>query len=98
MKITRYAPAFPTRLDEVKAECQRRIFEVVDSHAQMNMSAHRGDGRFDAGELAIYQAGLDWIGAMRSNCLVLAGNSDDLYADTSWPVVPTGLPELAANF
>lgn len=70
-----------------KAECRRRIFEVVDQTAQMNLSAAAAAGVLTDEQLATYREGLRWIHSMRA-----------AQADQNWPDVPAGVAELAAEF
>ncbi len=71
-----------------KAECKARIFAVADDMAQINLAAAAAANLLPPDELAIYQAGLGWVAAMRA---ASAGGGD-------WPEVPEGVAELAARF
>lgn len=81
-----------------KAECSRRIFEVADLVTQQNLLANYGAGKLTSEQMATYEAGLDWIKAMRGNHKRLADESGDIYDDANWPPVPEGVLDLAAEF
>lgn len=91
-------PPSPT-VENIKAECSRRIFAIANSNAQMNMASFAAAGVFNASQMAAYTAGLQWIAAMRAKCAVLIVNSDPAFAeDSSWPACPAAAAALAAQF
>lgn len=85
-------------LSAVKAECERRIFALIPSTAQHNISRRVGlllnkareGATLTAGEEAEIDKGqaVDaWIASMRGACAGLVGNQ--LFVDTSsWPAPP----------
>lgn len=82
---------------QVYAECQRRIFAVASSNAQMNMASEQG--RFTDAERADYYKGLDWVKAMRAKCSSLIEAADETFReDKSWPKVPAGISALAQKY
>jgi hypothetical protein len=87
------------RVAQVKTECKRRIFAVADEIAQINLAAAAGAGLFTPGEILIYRKGLQWVENMRENCVPLAYDHEaEITADASWPAVPDGVAELAAQY
>ena len=83
----------------IKAACHRRILAVASTNTQMNLTAARAAGRLDAGDAALYEAGLDWIDDMRARCAeLIAAASPDYDDDSAWPAVPAGLSELCARY
>ena len=92
----------------VSAECRRRIVEVADETAQANMTAHasrlarKTAAQRDAEDeafLVAYDAGLDWIAAMRAVVPALVADPDaDFRADGAWPDLPDGVADVVDQF
>jgi len=75
-----------------RAECRRRILDVADLTAQVNMASAAAAGEMEAGALATYRSGLRWVAAMRRAWPDVAAGTRD------WPEVPAGVADLAARF
>jgi len=87
------------RLAVASTECQRRIFGVADSTAQMNMASAAAANMLTADQMTAYQSGLQWIAQMRGTWRGLAADtSKDITADANWPTCPTAVVALAAGF
>lgn len=87
------------KLDDIKAECKRRIYAVAKDTAQMNMASFQAAGLFTAEQTAAYVAGLNWVVAMRQKCCELVLAADATYADDRhWPACPDEALTLAASF
>lgn len=99
--------AGPT-LDDVKAECARRIYGNCSAASQSNLNGYMnllnsiaiatgsltGDQQADAQTFA---KAMQWIGAMRSTCAKLVGRLD--YTDDSnWPTLPQDVATFANRF
>ena len=70
----------------IKAECQRRIYAVVDQIAQVNLAAAAAGGVFSDPQMTVYRAGLAWIASMRAVCGQLVTNNDEAFKeDRHWP-------------
>lgn len=83
----------------VKAECQRRIYAVVDQVAQVNLAAAAAGGVLTAEQMTVYRAGLAWIAAMRAACGTLIAASDQAFAeDRHWPTPEASIVTLADAF
>lgn len=81
-----------------RLECERRLYEVLDLHSQMNLTAARAAGLLDSAQAATFQLGLGWIASMRAIWPTIALNEQDPFDDSNWPVVPAGVRELADQF
>lgn len=81
-----------------RMECQRRIFEVFDSNAQMNLLGAKTDGLLDATAQSIFSLGLLWIKNMRETWPTIALSGKDPYDNKNWPELPGGVRELADQF
>lgn len=86
------------RQDSARAECSRRIFDVVDANAQMNLASAAAAGLLTSAQMQTYQAGLQWVADMRATWPTLADQDADISDDANWPSVPVGVIELAASF
>jgi len=87
------------RAIDVKAECTRRIYEVVNPIAQINLAAAAGGGVLTAGQMTIYQSGLAWIKQSRDNCIVLEADENlDIMDDNNWPTPTVEMIALAEEF
>jgi len=83
----------------VKAECQRRIYAVVDQIAQVNLAAAAAGSLLDESQMAVYRSGLSWVASMRAACGTLIGNSDQTFTeDKHWPVPAASILALADAF
>lgn len=81
-----------------KTEASRRIFEVVDANAQMNLASAAAAGILTSGQMTTYQTGLQWVAGMRAKWPVLVADGADIYDDANWPAVPAGVQALADQF
>jgi hypothetical protein len=87
------------RKERARAECQTRIFAAVDSSAQINLASAAAAGQLDAGQMATYVSGLNWVAAMRAKWPVLGADAEaDITSDASWPPLPAGVADLVALF
>jgi hypothetical protein len=87
------------RQDQAKAECRRRILDLVDETAQINLAAAAGADTLTAEQLTVYRAGLAWIMSLRATWPTLAADADaDLYDDANWPQPTQAMRDLAAAF
>jgi hypothetical protein len=87
------------RQDQAKAECRRRILDLVDETAQINLAAAAAAEVLTAEQLTTYKAGLAWIMSLRSTWPTLAADADaDLYDDANWPAPTQAMRDLAAAF
>lgn len=87
------------RLPKAAQECQRRIFEVADSVAQINMASAHAAGLLTAEQMDAHKAGLMWVAQMRGTWRVLAADhSKDITDDANWPACPAASMTLAAAF
>jgi hypothetical protein len=84
--------------DAGRLECRRRIFEVVDEMAQINLAAAAGAGLLSDAQRAAYISGLGWIQLMRGTWSGLVDAGADLSDDANWPAVPDGAAALVAAF
>jgi hypothetical protein len=88
-----------SRQVSAKAECRRRILDLVDETAQINLAAAAAADKLTAGQLATYDAGLDWIMSLRATWPTLAADTDaDIYDDANWPQPTQAMRDLAAAF
>lgn len=96
--LSGYGRVGPSPLpDQINAECKRRIFAVASQTAQTNMSAARH--RMTPEQLLAYDAGLDWINAMRAVCNALIASGERNFADdTHWPPCQDDVIALANSF
>ena len=81
-----------------RAECARRIVQVADITAQLNMSADAASGVLSTEKAAIYQEGVLWIKECRQTWPRLADSSADIYADENWPTPSAAVIALAAEY
>jgi len=83
----------------VKAECQRRIYAVVDQIAQVNLAAAAAGLVLTEEQMAVYRAGLAWIASMRTVCGSLIAASDRTFSDDRhWPAPDASIVALAEAF
>ena len=93
------AQAQAARRELIKAECRRRIFDVVDGIAQVNLAAAAAASVLTEGQMQTYRAGLAWVAGMRAACLPLIADADaDYTGDAAWPDLPDGVADLATGF
>ena len=81
-----------------RRECRRRILEVADETAQINLASAVAAGQLSDAELASYRAGLGWLTAMRGTWARLAAAGKDPADDGNWPEVPDGVKALFARY
>ena len=96
------------RVQEVKAECKRRIYNVMSAEAQMNATAAVGTiaaksassrSAEEKDTLAAAQAALAWVDQMRAAAASLAADAGaDYQMDAAWPAAPREVRDLAARF
>lgn len=85
--------------ERIREECRRRIVAVLSETTQMNLTAARAAGLLTAEQSAAYDAGVQWIGAMRAKYRALRDASDATFAaDAHWPALPAGVAALATGF
>ena len=91
------AAALAARKEAVHAECSRRIYAVVDAHAQINLAAAAAAGVLSAADMATYRAGVAWIDATRRACapLITGGEIAD---DAAWPAPTQAMRDLTGRF
>lgn len=83
----------------IKAECQRRIYSVVDQIAQVNLAAAAAGGVFAPEQMTVYRVGLAWIASMRAACGQLVVNKDETFEeDRHWPDPGPTIIALADQF
>ena len=92
------AEALQAAKEAARSECRRRILDVVDETAQINLAAAVAAGLLSEEELSIYRAGLGWVAQMRAAWAAMAEAGQDPAEDANWPAVPPGAAELAARF
>lgn len=83
---------------DAKAECRRRIIEVCDETAQLNLTAACAAGVMTEAQLITYRIGLGWVAAMRATWPEIANRALDPQDDANWPVVPSGVAELLSSY
>ena len=85
--------------EAIKAECQRRIFSVIDASAQQRLQNKYARGKLTTAEIATFEAGDDWIDAMVTKCRTLVAAADQTFReDRHWPNPSADIPALAAKF
>ncbi|MDQ0391125.1 hypothetical protein [Labrys monachus] len=105
-------PAIPAALlptlDDVKAECKRRILAVASLEAQSNINGYVNNinamvatgGTLTTDEhadLLLFNRAMRWIAAMRTACPALVGVAD-YTADSHWPALDADLAAFAQRF
>ena len=83
---------------EAKAECKRRIFDVVDQETQANLSALNGAALLPADDRTVYLLGLQWIQEMITMSRTIPATENDIYDDASWPVPGAGVIALGEAY
>jgi hypothetical protein len=92
-------PSLDARQDIARAECKRRILDLVDETAQINLAAAAAAEVLTAEQLTTYKAGLAWIMSLRATWPTLAADADaDIYDDANWPQPTQAMRDLAAAF
>jgi hypothetical protein len=87
------------RQASAKAECRRRILDLVDETAQINLAAAAGAEVLTAEQLTVYRTGLSWIMSLRATWPTLAADADaDIYDDANWPQPTQAMRDLAEAF
>ena len=86
------------RKEAISAECRRRIYEIADETAQINLVAANGAGMLTPEHVAVWKSGLQWVAAMRAQYQTIFTQGLDPYDDANWPDVPAGVAELGAAF
>jgi hypothetical protein len=98
-EIAARVPTLEERQAQAKAECRRRILDLVDETAQINLAAAAGAEVLTSEQLTTYKAGLAWIMSLRSTWPTLAADADaDIYDDANWPEPTQAMRDLAAAF
>lgn len=83
----------------IKAECQRRIFNVIDASAQQRLQNKYARGTLTALEVTAFEAGDDWIDAMVTKCRTLVAAAEQTFrADHHWPEPGPDIEALAAQY
>lgn len=84
---------------DVKAECQRRIYAVVDQVAQVNLAAAAAGGVLTTDQKDAYRSSLTWIASMRARCGELIATREQTFAvDRHWPATPAEVIAIAKAF
>jgi hypothetical protein len=87
------------RQEWAKAECRKRILDLVDETAQINLAADAAAEVLTTEQLTTYKAGLAWIKSMRATWHTLAADVDaDIYDDANWPQPTQAMRDLADAF
>lgn len=96
------------RLDTIKADCQRRIYEVLSAETQANIAsaaavigsvAEADRTTEQAAMLAAASEMVDWIASMRTAVQTLAADAGaDYTLDAAWPECPATVIALAADY
>lgn len=86
------------RRNAAKSLCRKHIVAVADETAQMNLTAAASAGLLTEEQMAVWQAALGWVSAMRAAWGPLAETDADLFDPASWPEVPAGVADLVAEF
>ncbi|WP_321448402.1 hypothetical protein [uncultured Cohaesibacter sp.] len=96
------------RLDTIKADCQRRIYDVLSAETQANIAsaaavigsvAEADRTTEQADMLAAASEMVDWIAAMRAAVQALAVDTGaDYTLDAAWPECPATVIALAADY
>jgi len=97
----RAAWAAMQRQEKCKAECQRRIEEVlgpVSGKRQLNMMASAAAGMLTADDRVLYRAGVEWVMEMRRRWRLIYHSNADPTDDSNWPTVPDKVAAFAAQF
>lgn len=93
------AKAQAARAAVVKADCTRRILDVADQAAQINLAAALAVGALSDTDAATYQGGQMWIHAMRAACkTIIADPALDPAEDANWPTAPDAVVALVARY
>lgn len=93
------AKAQANRAAVVKADCTRRILDVADQAAQINLAAALAVGALSDMDAATYQDGQMWIHAMRAACKrIIANPGLDPSDDANWPTAPDAVVALVARY
>lgn len=82
-------------LETLKAECSRRIAEVLDPFTVANIQGAAIAGDLDAVSLGQFRLARQWIEAMQQRC---RNNSTSPVVEVDWPPVPDGVRTLAERF
>lgn len=83
----------------VKAECSRRIYEVLDAPTVSNIQGIALMGELSAKDMEIFRSGQYWINDMLVASRAMATDINAQWqSDKSWPDIPNGLIDLAARF
>lgn len=98
-EIAEATPTLSDRQEWARAECSRRILDLVDETAQINLAAAAGADTLTAEQLTVYKEGLAWIMSLRATWPTLANDLNaDLYDDANWPQPTQAMRDLAAAF
>ncbi len=85
--------------DAIKAECEKRITDVMSKNSQTNMTAALAAERLTIAQTEAFNRGLDWVQSMRSVSSSLIENEVvDYENDSHWPLVPSSVIELVEAF
>ena len=83
----------------IKAECQSRIFNIIDASAQQRLQNKYARGQLTAAEVTTFEAGDDWIDAMVTKCRTLVASAEQTFReDRHWPDPSADIVTLAAKF
>lgn len=98
-QVTRPALGAAELAEAIKAECQRRIFNVIDASAQQRLQNKYARGTLSAEEVDTFEAGDDWIDAMVMKCRALVAAADQTFVqDHHWPDPGAHIKALAAKY
>ena len=82
-----------------KAECARRISQVLDMPTASNLQAAAILGQLSAPQMKAFAASQVWVGMMRTTAAKLAKTpAADPCEDAHWPAVPKAVVALAKRY
>ncbi|UYV37190.1 hypothetical protein N4R57_19890 [Rhodobacteraceae bacterium D3-12] len=82
------------RAAQLKAECRKRILQVLGEHSLLNIQGAAIAGGLTADQLKSFQTARVWVAANQSACRVASVSGDA----PDWPEVPPEVTALAAEF
>ena len=84
--------------EDFEAETRRRILKVASQARQINLIAKFSAGKFNADQMALYAAGMDWIDQLRTRGKQLAFAKDKTFRnDVHWPVLDQAVIDFVGS-
>lgn len=81
-----------------KAECSRRISEVVSQVAQINLASNAAAGLLDESDQSDWLSLVGWINLTRNAWPAIVENKLDLYDDSNWPSPTEAMKTLGSKY